>query len=134
MSYTDRFNVIAKGIEDNVDNLVKNVALAIGSNVIADTPILTGQARRNWQTELNQMPESVLDMPESPSEGMDEALQILQQTVGQYKAGDTVHITNNVPYIKELNSGSSQQAPANFVETSIMRATRLIRNVKVVPQ
>ena len=134
MSYTDRFNVIAKGIEDNVDNLVKNVALAIGSNVIADTPILTGQARRNWQTELNQMPESVLDMPESPSEGMDEALQILQQTVGQYKAGDTVHITNNAPYIKELNSGSSQQAPANFVETSIMRATRLIRNVKVVPQ
>ncbi len=30
-------------------------------------------------------------------------------------------VSNNVPYIKELNDGSSQQAPAHFVELAILR-------------
>lgn len=132
MSYADRFDVIAKGIEDNVDGLVKNVVKAIGTTVILATPIDTGKARRNWQTDINQTPATVLPEPDAPYEGQQESLFVLNQEASNYKAGDEVHITNNVPYIKELNDGRSQQAPANFVETAIMKATRLIRSVKVV--
>ena len=33
-----------------------------------------------------------------------------------------VNITNNVPYIRRLNEGSSSQAPAAFVQSAIARA------------
>lgn len=36
---------------------------------------------------------------------------------GWHKEG--THIINDVPYVKELNEGSSQQAPANFIEQVI---------------
>jgi hypothetical protein len=37
-----------------------------------------------------------------------------------------VWLSNNVPYIRQLNAGSSQQAPAMFVE----KAAEVGRNVK----
>ena len=38
---------------------------------------------------------------------------------------DKGRIVNNVPYIERLNAGSSQQAPAHFVEKTLMAITGL---------
>lgn len=37
-----------------------------------------------------------------------------KQTVQEYVIGETVYITNSVPYILELNQGSSKQLPEGF--------------------
>lgn len=37
-----------------------------------------------------------------------------KQTVQEYTIGETVYITNSVPYILELNEGSSKQLPQGF--------------------
>ena len=42
--------------------------------------------------------------------------------MGDFTVSDTLYITNNVPYIKRLNDGSSKQQPARFVERAAASA------------
>ena len=46
-------------------------------------------------------------------------------------ADDDLYIANNVGHIGKLNDGSSQQAPAGFVESAVQRAGRAGGKVKV---
>ena len=88
-----------------------------------DTPVDTGWARANWIPQVD-----------SPFTGVDGtrtrgAISTSAQAAGTAQAAafnikkDTViFITNNVPYIKKLNAGSSQQAPALFIESAVANA------------
>jgi hypothetical protein len=58
----------------------------------------------------------------------------LAQAEQQYKLkkpGEQIHITNNAPYIRQLNDGSSKQAPAGFVERAILIGRKVAENSKV---
>lgn len=45
--------------------------------------------------------------------------------------GNKVKITNDAPYIEDLNSGSSKQAPSHFVERTVIKYGRLTGPVSV---
>lgn len=128
--YASRFDVIANNMLQNVDNEMRKLIVNVGERVVHGTPIDTGQARRNWQPRLNQAATTVLDEPSGPAAGQQEAILAIKAMAAQYKAGNVAHITNNLPYIRELNSGSSKQAPAMFVENAILAAVRQF-NTKV---
>ena len=93
--------------------------------VTADTPILTGKARAEWQTGLDTIPTNQqLGRTRPPTEVdwsayTDAAVAELQG----YSSGQTIYIVNNAPYIGALNAGSSTQAAANFIEVAIATAT-----------
>ena len=95
-----------------------------------NTPILTGQARSNWQCEINgrsggfvggvsRHPPFHFDVEGYESE----ALAHLQF----YTLGDTLVIYNTAPYIERLNDGYSQQAPAGFVEAAVATANAVLQ-------
>ena len=59
------------------------------------------------------------------------SLQIKMNLTGAARDGWRVTdegITNDVPYISDLNKGSSQQAPSNFIEQTILNE----KDVRVV--
>jgi HK97 gp10 family phage protein len=46
--------------------------------------------------------------------------------------GDKAVITNDAPYIDELNRGSSQQAPAFFIEKTVLENKKVVPNGTIV--
>lgn len=94
----------------------KKVALDLLARIVRKTPVDTGRARGNWQTTIN-----VFSNEErfSASPGNDAVIALTSMP-----AFAIVYITNNVPYIKFLEQGSSSQAANGMVAVSLeeMRA------------
>lgn len=80
-----------------------------------------GRARGNWQVGIgieNEGETGQVDPTGASTVSNGRAI-----LVG-YKLGQRVIINNNVPYIGRLNTGSSAQAPAGFVEKAVQAAVR----------
>ena len=115
-------------MEQFVDQLVRKLVLDIVANLVASpsdggTPVLTGWARANWVPQIGSPSGRVVGTPETVSTGTQQAA--LARIASTYRVSQgTVTIGNNVPYIVRLNAGSSQQAPAMFVQAGIAKAIR----------
>lgn len=138
-SFNARMQARAKSIEVAVDNLVKKVALTADQTVVLATPVDTGRARSNWITTIDAPNSGTID-PYSPGDklGIGETANA-QAAIDQAKSviqtrmkGQSIHITNNLEYIGELNGGSSKQAPENFVGKAVLAAVNAIRATKVI--
>lgn len=127
-----RMKTIAKTVGVNADQLVRKVCLAVDSAVVLATPVDTGRARSNWQVDLNNAPAGTLPEPASPAEGVTRATAEAAEKAKAYKAGDTVHITNNLPYIGRLNEGWSAQAPAGFVEEAALAGATTVKDARLL--
>lgn len=108
-----RFVKKAKG---NLDLVTRKVALDIFTRVIRRTPVDTGRARGNWMCSVSNytlQQTGVID--KSGSSAMTDAAKVVEQA----KAGDIIYLTNTLPYILQLEEGSSQQAPQGMVSLTI---------------
>lgn len=128
----------AEFVSKNVPKAVRATALAVDQQVVQSTPVDTGRARSNWIASLNQ-PVTVNREPYSAGENgstgaanVAAAIQQAASVISTAKSGNSIWISNSVPYIGRLNEGSSAQAPANFVETSLMRGVEVVRRAKLL--
>lgn len=114
---------ISEIFEREVNKVARATTLNILKGVVLATPIDTGRARGNWQTSVSKsisLPVDSLDKSGGSTINKGEA--VLSATKGiKYPV---YWISNNLPYIEELNRGSSQQAPAKFVESVIAKAVK----------
>lgn len=111
---------------------IRGVALAIFTGVIEGTPVDTGRARSNWfltegapssKTRVNSQTTlrrgtgtKETKIPLTPKE-----TQKLNK-VNEFKIGKTWYLTNNLPYIEDLEyEGRSRQAPVGWVRRTIKR-------------
>ena len=118
----------SKAVCLNADKLVKDVADGILVAVVTDTPVDTGQARSNWQVNLNSPANGTRTafVPgKKGSTGLDNiiaAVEVGTNHIDQYNGGEEIHITNNLSYIGDLNDGTSKQAPPGYVQDAILEA------------
>jgi hypothetical protein len=126
-------------VERNVTLLTQQVAKSVLGTVTRATPVDTGQAVSNWQVKINAAATDVIpafypgELRSTASANISAASQAGYAVVSMYNGtGKNIHITNNVPYIGELNDGSSRQAPASFVQLSIVSAISEIRSAKLL--
>lgn len=123
--FANRMKQMAKNIDEEGTKMVRAASLAALSEVVQNTPVDTGLARGNWQVELNSIPSGTVQTAGSIS------ISIGSTVINGYQTG-SVFIANNLPYIQRLNEGHSKQAPANFVNAAVSRATRVIRDSKLI--
>ena len=100
-------NKVTMDMLDKIERSIKQLALNIQGSLIAATPVDTGWARSNWVSSIGA--------PVNGTPGWNESIAGAVWTLVQ----GPIYIANNVPYIGRLNAGSSQQAPAGFVESVI---------------
>lgn len=115
--------VVLREFRGFTERIVRRIVLDATANLTEDTPVDTGWARANWIPSIGAPPSQPTGSPTDV--GAARAAQ--QQGVAAIAVGYTleqgnVSITNNVPYIRRLNEGSSGQAPAMFVQSAIARA------------
>ncbi len=121
---------LTRAVEETVIELVTEIVAILQET----TPFLTGHARANWVPNIAR-----------PFTSQDGTVRVTKKrgaftTAGRrqaeglakvlgYKLGQgDVFITNNVPYIVFLNYGTSDQAPANFVEAAVERAIFVVES------
>ncbi len=127
-SFARRIRKLAGRIEENVENVVSETAIAVSQTVILATPVDTGRARANWQLEIGAPARTQLDRVDPSG----------QQTMAENntrartrKLGQDIFISNNLDYITPLNEGTSSQAPAGFVEMAVEKASTVVAKARV---
>lgn len=109
-------------------------------SVIKDTPVDTGRARANWQTEINSPKTNELNTNDKTGAGV-KAEVIAKANASRW--GDALHLTNNLPYIFKLEyggypnpprlstgktvNGFSKQAPQGMFRRNILRITAIVQ-------
>lgn len=113
-----------KKVEGLLRQVTVKTAADIQSDLDAQTPVDTGRARSNWLPSIG-----------TPRSDTTENLSGSTEIASNYKLGQKIFITNNLPYIKRLNEGHSTQAPSGYVELTVQkRVNRLkeaVRSIKV---
>lgn len=111
------FNVaidaFAKKVGLAAQTVQKRVAFDLFGRIIRKTPVDTGRARASWTISAGQPDRSV--QPDG------QQTYPAPQPVGALavQPGQAIYITNNLPYVGELERGHSKQAPAGMVALSI---------------
>lgn len=114
---------IIDAFEDEIKRLMKAASMDFWQKVMISTPVDTGYARYGWfissHAPSNYLPpdgQKKYPMPQI-QDHMD---------IRPYSIHEKLYVTSNVPYIGKLNSGSSTQAPANFVEMAAAKVQNTI--------
>ena len=122
MSFSDDIRRFTTKTTEAHNKIARVATLELFSGVIKATPVDTGRARGNWQTA-----------PGSPAAGEMERLDKSGgEAIAEVEAktpegaGQVTYLSNNLPYIEELENGSSTQAPEGFVRKNMDRVGRMV--------
>lgn len=116
MSFSDDMKKFANKAGQKYDEVVQSSLIDIASKVILRTPVDTGRARGNWQVSLNNPKENpAISVDKNGGKTIRKAVQETQNA-----PGNIWWLTNNLPYIQKLESGThSKQAPAGMVRVTL---------------
>lgn len=138
--FARKMSRVAVRVEGNVERAVKDCAQAALKSAVENTPVDTGFARSNWTPELDRAFEGLFParVPgKAGSTAEQNAVVTIDAGAPTIEAFDIganreIHITNNAPHIQPLNDGHSKQAPAGFVQITVMDGLRTVRGAKIV--
>jgi HK97 gp10 family phage protein len=140
MNLTDlanKMDTLSKKVEEDVNKIAKEVAMEVVTYLAYNTPVDTSKAISNWQVGVNTAKTSEIDAHNQGNQGSTLAASALttinnaESELKSKKYGQEIHITNNASYIKDLENGSSRQAPTGFVSFAIAAGRGKLRNIKI---
>ena len=114
-------NILDKA-KNNASQVARAIALELETRVVMKSPVDTGRLRGNWNVGINAV--NTNEYPASKTGDSSNARAI--SALAKFKVGDTIWITNNLPYVKKLEyglygngaktiGGYSMQAPRGFI-------------------
>ena len=119
---------LAKQIEaanDKVESIVKVTMIELFNRVIQKSPVDTGRFRANWNCSIGSPDLSTSQAIDPSGSG---AISKANSTVVSYTLnGQSVFLTNNLPYADRLENGWSKQAPNGMVRLSVMEIQNSVR-------
>ncbi len=129
MAFADDVRRFSVRAGDSSDRIVRTVTLSLFNGIIRDTPVDTGRARGNWQTTVGTPASGVIDRT-----GSGPAMAEVEANTPD-GAGQVTLLSNDLPYIEDLEDGTSKQAPEGMVKRNMDRIqrnlNRAIRDNKV---
>lgn len=118
--------VFAKNIDVELKKAIRRIALDLQNRVIEKTPVSSGFARASWNISVNKADETV-PVEETIKRNKAKGTKISEHrgkrgrsTLADFNPySDTIYINNSAPYILDLESGRSVQAPAGMLLVSL---------------
>jgi hypothetical protein len=127
-SFEDQLRAFQVKTERNLTQVGRKVALEMFKRVIYKTPVDTGRARANWQVTIGSQASGTVEIDDkSGGATMSKAT----AASAGFNAGDTIYLTNNLPYIRKLEEGSSQQAPTGMVALTVQEFAAVVKSIGV---
>ena len=104
----------------NAHAVVRRTALELQSQMISRSPVDTGRFKGNWQAGTGATNDSTSD--EANSDALGRTAAVLQG----WKPGQTIYLTNSMPYALRFENGWSKQAPTGMVRLSVQNYSQAI--------
>ena len=112
--FGQRMTVRATEVLDLSANYLRELTIGIGKALIANTPVLTGQARGNWLAGINApRGDMILGGTDSPEQAFSRSIAPILPLIGP---DDKVYIDNNLWYINYLNTRPESRG---FVQAAV---------------
>lgn len=122
---------LAERMERNFSDGVKHTMDRVQETVIVGCPWLTGRARNGFRVSEGSPNESPPQMV-GPFDTTGEYRIIENRKVIKAAVGGNFFLNNTVPYVPDLNRGSSLQAPAGFIQIAASVAIQTSKKIKVL--
>jgi len=134
---------LAKIIEQAKENgaaIARKIALELETRVILKTPVDTGMLRNRWSVSLNSIDNAEYGADKTGQESISRALGELSS----FKLGDTIWITNNLPYMQNIEfglygkgksatsktiNGYSSQAPQGVIRITFKEVSSALEDI-----
>lgn len=114
-SFTQQLKTFATKTQTKETKVVRRAAIDVLGRLTLRSPVDTGRFRGNWVAGIDSV--GVSDDVEDKTGAS--TMQKGEATIMQVEAGKSVFLTNNLPYAKILEQGSSAQAPAGMVGITV---------------
>lgn len=117
-----------KTVKADSNTAVKANIFELFRRIILKTPVKTGIAQSNWQIAITRPNSNVIPYSGAAGGAKNAAFTQGAKELPKIKFGQTIYILNNLPYIGELENGSSKiQAPAGMVQVSLNELRTLFK-------
>lgn len=104
------------------------VALKILRGVVLKTPVDTGRARGNWQAAVNSEPTAEINRQDKEGES---TIEEGGKSIANAVIGDTIFITNNVPYVLYLEEGTDKMPPQKMLAHTLQEIEAELRETVI---
>ncbi len=112
----------------NLQTEVKKAAKVALEKIVRTTPHDTGKARANWVVSVTSGGPDTTTTEDTDYDGdATIARESAKMDATKMLPGQAILISNSLPYIRRLNEGFSQQAPAAFVERAVQAGIASIK-------
>ena len=132
-SLADRLDRLADGLDDEVKDAKVDTAMAVVGYLAQITPVDTSRAISNWQGSVGT-PSAPQRGPHSPGLRGSTKGASVAATIAAARAvfeaappNADLFISNDLPYIRPLDAGSSKQHPGGFVAKSVLVGRSILR-------
>lgn len=116
--FSRRMAIRAQQVATGTERTIRQAAIAADTAIVTATPVDTGRAKGNWLASVGQTP--VVETTEDTDPGGQMTLNQNQRTIEGWRLGQgAIFIANGLPYIQELENGSSQQAPNGMTQSGL---------------
>jgi len=127
----DQVRIITAALEEATERVISSIAINTTAELIERTPVDLGWARANWVPSIGAPYTG--GATDNPADGAIAGATAAQSNgvasmFGYRLSRGAAFISNNVPYVTLLNQGSSDQAPAGFVQDAIKAGIRSLGN------
>ncbi len=115
-SLAEQLKAIAERNKVKLSLVVRKTVLDMAGQMVLMSPVDTGRFRSNWQYgagSINTDTGASIDASGAGSIGR------ITVGVAAWKPGETMIVSNSLPYAQRLEVGWSKQAPAGVVRTTI---------------
>lgn len=117
---------IVGGLQERVLLVTRRASLEIAQRVIERSPVDTGRFRGNWVCAMHAP--AGITRPTTDKDG-GETLGAVSAALSGWQAGQTIYITNHLPYAYRLEHGWSQQAPHGMVRLTVAEFVQHVKSV-----
>lgn len=138
MSFSKQVGKFAEKAKENMVKVQRGTALSVFSKIVMRTPVgnpslwanpapagyTGGSLRANWQIGINGPVRSELSATDKTGSG---TIAKGATALGRVDIGDSVFISNNLPYAFRVENGWSQQAPSGMVKVTVAEFQRIVK-------
>jgi hypothetical protein len=139
-TFSARLKVLTAMIDKNVEREVRAAGMACAMEVINRTPVKTGRARSNWiGSRYGAIPTNIIEGANTKNRETNRsvatvtAVRNCASTIRSWKREmGSLLISNCVPYIFDLDDGTSGQARQGMTLFGIMAARRRLKQARLL--
>lgn len=128
MGFAADLNKLCAKAGDKAEQVVRKTAIELQGGMIDKSPVDTGRFRSNWQCGVGAVNTTISDAAGSDAKGRTVAV------LAGWKPGQTIWLTNALPYANRLENGYSKQSPAGMVRLTVQEygeyLKKAVRSIK----